>query len=115
MSKRSEKRSTIFPFPSSPHWEPRMMTFPILSKGFILTCGAHGRSLYFTVLAAQHGAVGVERHLGRRRRHGDGEAGGAASGTHPLGDGAPARRLYLHRHERAEILVHVRLLDSPNQ
>src|SRR6476469_8488109 len=32
MSKRSEKRSTIFPLPSSPHWEPRMITFPILSK-----------------------------------------------------------------------------------
>ena len=25
---RSEKRSTIFPLPSSPHWEPRMMTLP---------------------------------------------------------------------------------------
>src|ERR1700722_15825066 len=25
MSKRSERRSTIFPLPSSPHWAPRMM------------------------------------------------------------------------------------------
>src|ERR1035438_6154245 len=32
MSKRSEKRSTIFPLPSSPHWDPRMITFPILVK-----------------------------------------------------------------------------------
>src|ERR1035438_765383 len=32
MSNRAEKRSTIFPLPSSPHCDPKIMTFPILTK-----------------------------------------------------------------------------------
>src|SRR5712691_12196628 len=31
MSNRSEKRSTIFPFPSSPHWAPKITTLLISS------------------------------------------------------------------------------------
>src|ERR1039457_1182738 len=44
MSNRSEKRSTILPLPSSPHWEPRIITFAILDRS-LYSSSAQGSSI----------------------------------------------------------------------
>ena len=72
MSNRSAKRSTILPLPSSPHWEPRMITFPICDQTYLVyRQSEHERSLEkekrtaTSQEASGHDTLTLYAHLGR--------------------------------------------------